>query len=134
MRCAYNVQVQAHGGQLLQRGGIFYWVGEGLKGDCDRVQSPGGCRDDISQQFNLYSSPDLANWTFVSAVLDQVSCTRSCTLGEYAGYAIMCPVVLRLLRVAVYVLQPGIQGMPCGGPNNAGSPCRIERPKVRGKR
>ena len=76
------LQVQAHGGQLLQWQGRFYWVGEGVKPLCDYSQDPylvnasAPCYGkDVSQHFNLYSSSDLASWTFEGVLLDQARST-----------------------------------------------------------
>ena len=66
--------MQAHGGQLLLWGGRFYWVGEGAKQPCDYANSADtACvGKDVSQHLNLYSSADLASWTFEGVLLDQV--------------------------------------------------------------
>ena len=72
-----TLQVQAHGGQLLQWGGRFYWVGEGAKPFCDYTANPWDAPDnpcygkDVSQHLNLYSSTNLASWTFEGVLLDQ---------------------------------------------------------------
>ncbi|KAL4443631.1 hypothetical protein ABPG75_011368 [Micractinium tetrahymenae] len=44
--------VHAHGGQLIQQGGLFYWVGTSQK------RLPAW----TSTHINLYSSPDLVTW------------------------------------------------------------------------
>ena len=77
------LQVQAHGGQLLQWAGRFYWVGEGAKPYCNYSANPwDNATDpcygkDVSQHLNLYSSSNLASWTLESVLLDQA---RSSTL------------------------------------------------------
>ncbi|KAL4447267.1 hypothetical protein ABPG77_007300 [Micractinium sp. CCAP 211/92] len=53
-------EVHAHGGQLLQEGGLFYWVGTSQK----RLPSW------TSTHINLYSSPDLTAWRFEGALFD----------------------------------------------------------------
>ena len=71
------LQVQAHGGQLLQWAQRFYWVGEGAKPYCNFSANPWEKPDDpcygkdVSQHLNLYSSTNLASWTFESVLLDQ---------------------------------------------------------------
>jgi hypothetical protein len=49
--------ITAHGGQIVQVNGLYYWIGE--------VDTSGGEMAGI----NCYSSPDLATWTFVNDVL-----------------------------------------------------------------
>lgn len=58
-------RIYAGGGGFWHENGLYYWVGEGNKGIS-------GCSD-CSSQFNLYSSPDLVNWTFVGAPLLNVN-------------------------------------------------------------
>ncbi len=68
-------QVQAHGGGMLPWGGRFYWVGEGAKPGCTPGDFGQGCNPielELSQDINLYSSADLASWTFEGSLLNQV--------------------------------------------------------------
>ena len=68
-------QVQAHGGGMLAWGGRYYWVGEGAKPGCAPGDFGDGCRPrelELSQDFNLYSSADLASWTHEGVLLNQV--------------------------------------------------------------
>jgi hypothetical protein len=48
------LQVHAHGGQLLQLGSTYYWVGTSQK------ILPAW----TSEHINIYSSTDLQSWTF----------------------------------------------------------------------
>jgi len=52
-----GAQITAHGGQILQVGGTYYWIGE--------ADSSGGG----FQGINCYSSTDLTSWTFVGDIL-----------------------------------------------------------------
>jgi len=52
-----GTQIYAHGGQILQVGGTYYWIGE--------VDNSGGGFAGI----NCYSSPNLTNWTLVGDIL-----------------------------------------------------------------
>lgn len=51
-RCLLPLQVHAHGGQLLQEGSNFYWVGTSQK------KYPWW----TSEEINVYSSSDLVHW------------------------------------------------------------------------
>ncbi len=51
--------VQAHGGGIIQVGGLYYWFGE------DRTQG----LDPSKRYVSCYSSPDLAHWTFRNRVI-----------------------------------------------------------------
>ncbi|MWV51371.1 family 43 glycosylhydrolase (plasmid) [Rathayibacter sp. VKM Ac-2803] len=53
--------IHAHGGGMLEHDGVFYWVGEN-RNESNRFES-----------VSLYSSPDLANWTFQHDILTQAS-------------------------------------------------------------
>ena len=73
-------QVQAHGGGMLAWGGRYYWVGEGVKPGCTPGDFGDGCwprTAEMSQDINLYSSSDLASWTFESALLNQARPARA---------------------------------------------------------
>ena len=50
--CPLPLQVHAHGGQLLQQGSTFFWVGTSQK------KAPWW----TSEEINVYSSGDLAHW------------------------------------------------------------------------
>lgn len=65
---------------MLAWGGRWYWVGEGAKPGCAPGEFGDGCRPrtlELSQDINLYSSPDLATWTFESALLNQACPART---------------------------------------------------------
>ncbi len=62
---------------MLPWGGRFYWVGEGAKPGCTPGDFGAGCNPielELSQDINLYSSADLASWTFEGSLLNQVPC------------------------------------------------------------
>ncbi|KAK9821806.1 hypothetical protein WJX81_007845 [Elliptochloris bilobata] len=84
-------KVEAHGGGMLQANGLYYWVGEGAKYSASI----------ISKSINLYSSPDLATWTFEGAILtgDQIK-----GMPFPAPYRIERPKILWNAQTQHYVL------------------------------
>lgn len=56
-----GVNVQGHGGNIIQVGATYYWFGENKLGE--------NAQHDPFQSVRCYSSTDLAHWTFVSDAL-----------------------------------------------------------------
>ena len=64
---------------MLAWGGRYYWIGEGAKPGCWPGDFGDGCWPrtlELSQDINLYSSSDLASWTFEGALLNQARPAR----------------------------------------------------------
>ena len=58
-----GINVQGHGGNIIQVGSTFYWFGENKTNE--------NSSNDPFQSIRCYSSTDLAHWTFVSDALTQ---------------------------------------------------------------
>lgn len=71
-------QIKAQGGNVFQEGSTWYWVGTGM----DKSPDPA---DPLPKSINLYSSPDLENWTFVRALVTQSGTTGDLRAGAWLG-------------------------------------------------
>ncbi|WP_447913565.1 family 43 glycosylhydrolase [Microbacterium phyllosphaerae] len=71
-------QIKAQGGNVFAEGSTWYWVGTGM----DRSPDPA---NPLPKSINLYSSPDLANWTFVKALVTQSGDTGDLRVGAWLG-------------------------------------------------
>jgi hypothetical protein len=56
-------EIKAQGGNVFKENGVWYWVGTSMDPKVGTTPAP--------KSINLYSSPDLENWTFVKALVTQ---------------------------------------------------------------
>jgi len=71
-------QIKAQGGNVFKEGSTWYWVGTGM----DKSPDPDNL---LAKSINLYSSPDLENWTFVKALVTQSGATGDLKAGGWLG-------------------------------------------------
>ncbi|WP_433019077.1 family 43 glycosylhydrolase [Kribbella sp. CA-294648] len=68
-------EIKAQGGNVFKFGSTYYWVGASLE----------PLSEDPHRSINLYSSPDLENWTFVKVLLTQSGSTGDLAVGNWLG-------------------------------------------------
>jgi len=114
-------RIYAGGAGIYTENGLYYWVGEGNK-----------VYQDLSEQFNLYSSPDLATWTFVGPALKNTSILANAD----GPYRMERPKIFKCPATSQYMLwfhcdtsnfaihSVGVASSPTvGGPYKMSRPC-----------
>jgi hypothetical protein len=71
-------QIRAQGGNVFKEGSTWYWVGTGM----DKSPDPA---NPLPKSINLYSSPDLENWSFEKALVTQSGTTGDLRAGAWLG-------------------------------------------------